>query len=291
SKVADSYNVTKLPTDFLIDQNGVIVSIDPTMEELDGILQKLSKAGTPVEYKDIFAKLLYDHDKKKMPLSNHKVHLLDSKGVTVKTTTTNEFGDFEFKKVNTSETMNLQIENNGPEKLLADLYLANQNGIVITKFGKTATGFEYRLLPADIIKLVPMAEEDVALKMDNFTKSKDKTMNVTQNIYYASQEYKVTDAAAVKLNPIVEQMNKNKSVKLEIYSHTDSNGDDASNLELSHKRANAVSDYLISKGIDKSRIKAIGMGETQLMNRCTNGEKCSEKEHEFNRRTEFKFIK
>ncbi len=80
-------------------------------------------------------------------------------------------------------------------------------------------------------------------------------------------------------------------VKLEVISHTDSQGDDASNLVLSPKRAFEVMAYLVQKGIDKNNITSIGMGESQIINRCGNGIECSDKEHEYNSRTEFKFIK
>jgi outer membrane protein OmpA-like peptidoglycan-associated protein len=86
-------------------------------------------------------------------------------------------------------------------------------------------------------------------------------------------------------------LNENKSYKLDILSHTDAIGDDNSNLELSIKRANAALEYLVSKGIDKNRLKAIGLGETKILNRCINNIICSEKEHEINRRTEFKYTK
>jgi outer membrane protein OmpA-like peptidoglycan-associated protein len=47
-------------------------------------------------------------------------------------------------------------------------------------------------------------------------------------------------------------------------------------------------DYIVSKGIDRSRLKAIGYGESKLLNRCGNDVKCSEAEHAKNRRTEFR---
>jgi outer membrane protein OmpA-like peptidoglycan-associated protein len=291
SKTAEKYNVTKLPADYVLDQNGILLSIDPTMAELDNLFQKLTKTTPSAKHKDIFAKLLFDSEKKKKPLAHHKVHLMGNKGDTIKTTITNEYGDFEFKQINSDQLVSIDVENNGKEKITSDLYLANQNGVIITKFTKTPTGFQYKLIPADVVKMAPIEEEDVSLKMDAFAKSADNSITVTQNIYYPSQEYKITPQAATKLDAIAGQMKKNKALKLEIYSHTDANGDDAFNMELSKKRANAAADYLISKGIDKTRLKAIGMGESKILNRCANGEKCSEKEHEMNRRTEFKFSK
>ena len=46
-------------------------------------------------------------------------------------------------------------------------------------------------------------------------------------------------------------------------------------------------DYIVSKGIDASRLTFTGYGETQLVNDCADGKKCSEDEHQKNRRTEF----
>jgi outer membrane protein OmpA-like peptidoglycan-associated protein len=77
---------------------------------------------------------------------------------------------------------------------------------------------------------------------------------------------------------------------IELSSHTDSRSSDAFNLQLSQKRAKAAVDYLISKGINKNRLIAIGYGETKLLNKCSNDVNCSEEEHAINRRTEFKIL-
>ncbi|HWY33038.1 MAG TPA: OmpA family protein, partial [Nitrosopumilaceae archaeon] len=110
-------------------------------------------------------------------------------------------------------------------------------------------------------------------------------------IYYQTNEYEITPDNAKRLDVIVKSLIKNQTYKLEIYSHTDSKGNDDANLDLSNKRAQAVLGFMVSKGIDKNRLLAKGMGETKIINRCVNDINCSEKEHELNRRTEFKFIK
>lgn len=57
--------------------------------------------------------------------------------------------------------------------------------------------------------------------------------------------------------------NTNKKAKIEVAGHTDSKGSDEYNLALSKRRANAVANYLVSKGISKSRIKTAGYGESK----------------------------
>ncbi len=90
-----------------------------------------------------------------------------------------------------------------------------------------------------------------------------------------------------KLIPILEE---EKNVMVEIASHTDSRGSKEDNQVLSERRAQAVVNYLISKGINASRLVPNGYGETKLLNRCADGVSCTEREHLQNRRTEFRII-
>lgn len=94
--------------------------------------------------------------------------------------------------------------------------------------------------------------------------------------------------AAIELNKVVLLMSQYPSVVIKIESHTDSRADDQYNLELSDRRAKATRDYIISQGIAPERIEsAIGYGETQLINNCSNGVPCTEAQHQMNRRSEF----
>ncbi len=85
-------------------------------------------------------------------------------------------------------------------------------------------------------------------------------------------------------------LKNNPGAKMEIASHTDSRGSKVNNQELSERRAQSVVNYLISKGINNSRLVANGYGEKQLKNRCADGISCTEREHAANRRTEFRLI-
>lgn len=82
----------------------------------------------------------------------------------------------------------------------------------------------------------------------------------------------------------------NAGAKMEIASHTDSRGSASSNQALSERRAQSVVNYLISKGVNNSRLVANGYGERKLKNRCADGVSCTEREHAANRRTEFRLI-
>ncbi|PQJ80860.1 OmpA family protein [Polaribacter porphyrae] len=79
-------------------------------------------------------------------------------------------------------------------------------------------------------------------------------------------------------------------VAVYIESHTDMRGTKRDNQDLSNRRAKAVTDYLISKGINASQLYAKGFGESRLLNKCSDGVVCSEAEHAVNRRTTFRVV-
>ncbi|GGK34540.1 cell envelope biogenesis protein OmpA [Yeosuana aromativorans] len=112
-------------------------------------------------------------------------------------------------------------------------------------------------------------------------------------IYFGFEKYDIRKDAALELDKIVNMMtNIYPNMIIRIESHTDSRGTTAFNDWLSQKRAKATFDYLISKGIDPSRItKYEGFGERRLTNGCDGSVPCTEEEHQLNRRTEFIVIK
>ena len=93
--------------------------------------------------------------------------------------------------------------------------------------------------------------------------------------------------AEVELNKIVEALRQYPKMKLDIRSHTDSRGSDSANMKLSDRRAKATMQWIVNQGIKSNRLKAKGYGESRLVNKCRNGVKCTEEEHQQNRRSEF----
>jgi len=112
-----------------------------------------------------------------------------------------------------------------------------------------------------------------------------------KNIYYDLNSSKLRPEAEKELESLITMLKDNPGLSIELGSHTDARGKDAYNKKLSQRRAQAVVDYLTVNGlIDPSYLLAKGYGETQLVNRCKNGVKCSEKQHQQNRRTELKVV-
>lgn len=124
---------------------------------------------------------------------------------------------------------------------------------------------------------------NVAVLLDRATLNKTFVLD---NIYYDLNKYNIRTDAAPELDKVVTILKDNPTLKIELSSHTDARDTDAYNLRLSQNRAKAAVDYMVSQGIDASRLTAKGYGETRLIVKNAR----TEEEHQRNRRTEFRIL-
>lgn len=110
-------------------------------------------------------------------------------------------------------------------------------------------------------------------------------------IYFDLDKSNIRKEAALDLAKILDVLIQNPTMKLDIRSHTDCRQTAKYNMALSDRRAKATIAWLVSKGIDSSRLTGRGYGESQLINDCgcepTNASNCTEEQHQMNRRSEF----
>jgi outer membrane protein OmpA-like peptidoglycan-associated protein len=95
-----------------------------------------------------------------------------------------------------------------------------------------------------------------------YDQSTKRTPIVLKNIFFETNSSKLKSESFNELDKLVLQLQKSPML-IEIDGHTDNIGDDAANKLLSEERASAVKKYLVSKGIDKSRIYCKGFGESK----------------------------
>jgi len=142
-------------------------------------------------------------------------------------------------------------------------------------------------------------QEELIERFTEKTFSEDLTLDpivldatiVLENIYYDLDKFDIRSDAAVELDKVVALLQDNPAIiQIELSSHTDSRGLDDANMLLSENRAKAAVDYIVSKGIARSRMVAKGYGETRLINGCDNNTECDDSLHQQNRRTEFKVL-
>lgn len=138
----------------------------------------------------------------------------------------------------------------------------------------------FKLIELDSPEYYEMIEESIVLK-------NDKIQIDHEPIYFDLNSSYLTSKAQLILDKVLVIINKYPKIKIHCAAHTDSRSDNNYNKWLSIRRAQSTADYLLSKGVNVVRITKDGYGETQLINRCSDNVKCSEKEHQLNRRTEF----
>lgn len=130
---------------------------------------------------------------------------------------------------------------------------------------------------------------DVELRLDPLIKEGQIVINP---IFFNFDKWDIRTDAQYELEHIVDVLRAHPTMVIKIESHTDSRGGDNYNMSLSDRRAKSTRDYLVSRGISSNRIEsAIGYGESQLLNKCSNGVKCTKEEHQLNRRSYFYILK
>lgn len=108
-----------------------------------------------------------------------------------------------------------------------------------------------------------------------------------EQIYFDLAKYNIRPDAAIELDKIVNFMKEYPTSKIDVRTHTDCRASSKYNMTLSNNRAKSVMEYIVKSGIDANRLTGRGYGETRLVNKCADGIKCSEEEHQKNRRSEF----
>jgi outer membrane protein OmpA-like peptidoglycan-associated protein len=211
------------------------------------------------------------------------IYILNDEKKVIAKGYTDENGNFSFSELPPQDQYTLLIADTIPGVKVVILDKGDQ--VVELKFNEKRKEYYYERLSAEeeFIKLKNESGEEVKIKLkENFE---------VDNIYYAYNSWEINPEAATSLDRLVKLLKLNPHISITLYSHTDSRGKDKYNLTLSQKRAESAKDYLVENGISPDRIKAIGMGETKLTNRCKDGVKCSDEEHAQNRRTEFEISK
>ena len=111
---------------------------------------------------------------------------------------------------------------------------------------------------------------------------------VINPIFFDYDKAEIRTDAKYELENIVDVLRAHPEMIIKIESHTDSRGRKAYNEKLSKRRAEATRDYILSRNISPERIEsAKGFGESQLLNECMDGVKCTEEQHQMNRRSYF----
>lgn len=142
--------------------------------------------------------------------------------------------------------------------------------------------------PVSVVFNTMGIKESFVINKDIFLQPVEvKEVVVMRNIYFDFDKSDIRPDAALELDKVLSFLNSAPTAKIELSAHTDSRGTAEYNTKLSQRRADSAVEYLVSKGVDRSRLIAKGYGFSRMVNDCRKGNDCSEEEHAQNRRVEF----
>ncbi|WP_333878053.1 OmpA family protein [Flavobacterium sp.] len=190
-------------------------------------------------------------------LANASVSILDDKKNVIATEMSNARGEVKYR-VECDKAYVVQASKDGYEG----------NTFAITPSKGPSAKIDAALQPIDVI----VTPTEIVLKP----------------IFFEYDKSNITQEGAFELDKLVQVMKNNSKLVILAKSHTDNRGTDKYNLRLSDRRAKSTAQYIISKGIDPSRISAKGMGELEPKVDC--GKDCTEEQHAQNRRSEFLIV-
>jgi outer membrane protein OmpA-like peptidoglycan-associated protein/tetratricopeptide (TPR) repeat protein len=191
-------------------------------------------------------------------LSNASVAILDDKKNVIATELSNASGEVKYR-----------VECDKPYVVQASKDAFEGNTFAVTPSKGPSARVEAAIQPIEVI----VTETEIVLKP----------------IYFEYDKSNITQEGAFELDKLVQVMKSNDKMFVLAKSHTDNRGTDKYNLRLSDRRAKSSVQYIISKGIDASRISGKGMGELEPKVDC--GKDCTEEQRAQNRRSEFLIVK
>ena len=203
---------------------------------------------------------------------NEMISIVDEKGEVVAVAYTREAGKFDFN--NLHPRLNYVFRLSGESEINHVVVFDKGEKLLLPVLKEEAV--YHRLRADEAIRIVNENNQTLYIS--------PKDVFVVNRIYYSYNSSQLSEQAQEQLEQLAEILARNPRLYVDMISYTDSRGTDHYNQLLSDKRAESVINYLVKKGISRSRMTGKGMGEKGLLNDCA--ENCSEQEHAINRRTE-----
>jgi len=195
----------------------------------------------------------------RLPLGGTDVVLLDTYGTEIARTKTGADGTYNFPV----------------DSFLEYTLIAYKDG-----FERNFTSFDTNS------QLVETFETEILMRAEaaEIVVTEEKSYIKIDKIFFDLNKASIREESTITLNTVVRTLKENPEIKVAINAHTDKQGQASYNLSLSDRRAASALRYIVSKGVDSSRVISKGYGETELLVDC---DQCTKEQHQLNRRVEF----
>ncbi|WJS96351.1 OmpA family protein [Flavobacterium johnsoniae] len=215
-------------------------------------------------------------------LANTSLTLFNEKFDPVGTIVTDEKGNYVFPTVKCGKKYTIRTSKTDYNAKEASVnILRDQETTLMIALNKVFVPLTAKTIAIKKVAISPVKLGSMKVGVDIA-----KLLNLPMNFFDLGKAT-IKKTSEPQLMKVVNLLKEYPDMKLDIRSHTDSRSSSESNQILSDMRALSTKKWLVQKGISEDRLSAKGYGETQLVNKCADGVKCTEKQHMQNRRSEF----
>ncbi len=272
--VCKKYNVTAAPRDLLIDENGIIVAINPKMKELETILAE-RKVFQPVK-KDLTGLLAKSLNRDEV-LKSGKLSLYTIYGDSISSAACSSNGRFNFSYIKLNQDLVLKIADQSEMDPADPIALYGANGDFLMNGFVSGNSCEFYIPYKMVYRLL-----DAKLAV-----TPNEQMNLVSNLEFTSTGmFQLSPKDEQDLNALADILLKNKTLSVEFKTHTDTRQSESTAMDVTTRQMQLIKNYFQKKGIAASRIKGIPKGKSAPSKPCDPA-KCTEEEHRQNRRVEF----
>ncbi len=278
-EVCKKYGVNALPSDFLIDESGTIISINPNMRDLEFILDE--RKNFQVVRKNITGTIA-ETDNSTAFLRGGSLFLLNSYGDSIAKSGVSPAGVFTINDIKLNQDFVLKIETDlNPSQ--------NMEFSIYTSRGEKA--FTVAPKVGELIYLIPSSSIGKLIEDDSEEGSSGEgigQIEVIKSLQFKPNGLGLLPKDEKELEAIVSMLQKNKALVADVTTHLNTKTEASLANTVTKNQANTVRAYLMSKGIAATRIRTAFKGQSQPRENCTP---CTEEQLKKNSRVEFKLYK
>ncbi|MES2591287.1 MAG: DUF5723 family protein [Bacteroidota bacterium] len=189
-----------------------------------------------------------------------KLILTDLANNTLGTAVRGADGRFNFDGLPFDENMLFRLEGENTDTITVLTIVVGGEARTASRVGSEGS-FRFSFLKSDKNLLKREEEQDVAIKLD--LKEAEVLKKAFNNLEFATGKEVIKENSFASLDELAGLMAKKPNWRLKISGHTDNKGDAVANLKLSEKRATAIKNYLVSKGLAADRFKVEWFGSSK----------------------------
>lgn len=279
--ICKNYNIKSLPADVLVDERGIVIAINPSMLEVERLLDE-RKNYQPIK-KNIRGTLAYSLNRAD-EIKYCKLFLFNYYGDSISKITTNASGSFYFRDLKLNQDFVLKVEKSYPIVGSDVPAIFDKDGDIVTKATQRDGEYVFDLTSATDNKLI--VSDSVF-----FAKHAVEELDVIKSLTFDKDGTELTLKDKKELNIIVFDMLKNPNLYLDYTVHTDTKVDSLRAMDITSNQVLAIKNYFQRRGLDLCHITGIAKGNSELRKLCVGASDCTEEEHKINRRVEFVIYK